>query len=206
MPLYKTYQTDEFQYAFWFLNEPLEELMAISNQIAINAINHIKTEKRKKEKLASLLLLKHLSGKNNYSYLEDGCPYVGDDFHISITHSGDYVAIALSKTRIGIDIEQISNKLERTKHKFAGITELNRSAKENSLKHLALIWSSKESAYKWFGNIPFQFDTELELSDYALTSQGHLLLKAKHKQKLATFLNIQYEFFDNYIFTIARSQ
>jgi phosphopantetheinyl transferase len=43
-------------------------------------------------------------------YTDDGKPHLNDGRKITISHSFDYSAIAISKSEIGIDIEKIETK------------------------------------------------------------------------------------------------
>ncbi len=78
---------------------------------------HIDSKKVTEDRLRSLLgeklikeLLKEEFGINEpvIEMKENGCPYVvGENIHISITHSGDLVACAADIKPIGIDAEKI---------------------------------------------------------------------------------------------------
>ena len=77
--------------------------------------NRLKFEPDKKQSIGSYLLLKkalalHHIKIENYEYLveENGKPYLKNcPYNFSISHSGDYVAVAVSKAQIGVDIEKI---------------------------------------------------------------------------------------------------
>ena len=53
-------------------------------------------------------------------------PFLPDEqYHFSISHCGDYAAALVSSTsRVGIDIEMITQRVDKIKHKFLHPTEL----------------------------------------------------------------------------------
>src|SRR5690606_36591656 len=90
----------------------------------------------------------------NISYDENGKPYLNNGLAFSISHSGIYAAIIINKTGCGIDIEKISPKVERIKHKFLNDTDLELidSLDDYPLKILTMYWCAKEALYKLYGN------------------------------------------------------
>lgn len=104
------------------------------------------SEKITEEQLLSVILPKNIEVK----YLDSGKPYLSEGY-ISISHSKKYLVIAVSMTKeIGVDIEQLNERLQRVKHKFLSTQELEGLKKENLL-NLALCWSAKEAIYKLVG-------------------------------------------------------
>ena len=81
-------------------------------------------------------------------------PFLEDEaYHFSISHCGDYAAVIVSKEyRVGVDVELVNDKIEKIIHKFL-------SRQEKTLLHpndinttATLLWSVKESVYKWKGS------------------------------------------------------
>jgi len=82
--------------------------------------------------------LQHLAGRYLLSFLFDGFPLEeilvadtrkpfleNEQYHFSISHCGDFAAaIVSSKERVGIDIELVTARIERIKHKFTSSDEL----------------------------------------------------------------------------------
>ena len=80
-------------------------------------------------------------------------PFLEDEaYHFSISHCGDYAAVIVSKEyRVGVDVELVNDKIEKIIYKFL-------SRQEKTLLHpnainttATLLWSVKESVYKWKG-------------------------------------------------------
>jgi len=98
-------------------------------------------------------------------------PYLPDEqYHFSISHCGDYAAaIVSSNQRVGIDIETPSGKVERIKEKFLSEEEISnfefRISKfaMHNLASLTLLWSAKESVFKWYGNGKVDFRQHIQL-------------------------------------------
>jgi phosphopantetheinyl transferase len=85
-------------------------------------------------------------------------PYLpGERYHFSISHCGSFAAaIVSSRYRVGIDVEQTVPGIERIREKFLSAKELalafddlDRSG--HRLRQLTLLWSAKESIFKWYG-------------------------------------------------------
>ena len=125
--------------------------------------------------------LQHLAGRFLLQYLFPDFPYEliqiadtrkpflpDEQYHFSISHCGDYASAVVSKdSRVGIDIEIPTEKISRIMYKFL-------SAKEHELFHLiqpdkdripfsTLLWSAKESVFKWYGNGGVDFRREIQL-------------------------------------------
>jgi phosphopantetheinyl transferase len=128
--------------------------------------------------------LQHLAGRFLLQYLFPDFPYEliqiadtrkpflpDEQYHFSISHCGDYAAAIVSKDkRVGIDIEIPTEKISKIMYKFL-------SAKEHEQFHLiqpdkdripfsTLLWSAKESVFKWYGNGGVDFRKEIQLKKH----------------------------------------
>lgn len=85
-------------------------------------------------------------------------PFLADEqYHFSISHCGNYAAAIVSSTqRVGVDIEIPTEKIFRIVPKFLTEQEkmfLDEQMSQRQLLQLAtLLWSTKESMFKWFGD------------------------------------------------------
>ena len=93
-------------------------------------------------------------------------PFFQDsDWHISLTHSYPFVAVACSwKNRIGIDVEKPGRNIEKIAPRFLNAAELEKWKDSSNL--LTLAWSAKESIYKAVGKPGLSFQKEMEISDF----------------------------------------
>nr|MBQ4318408.1 4'-phosphopantetheinyl transferase superfamily protein [Clostridia bacterium] len=88
-----------------------------------------------------------------------GKPYAvsNEDFHFSISHSGNYTAIACAGDEIGADIEQIDRRLDRRLIADTVFTSEERayifSPSDEALRRVrfARLWTAKESCLKYLG-------------------------------------------------------
>ncbi len=151
--------------------------------------------------------LQHLAGRYLLTELFPGFPLelirIADTkkpflenelFHFSISHSGEYAAVMVSTAnRVGTDIEFVSDKAERIKHKFLSGTEQvmmqeimkgELSISNNEL--FAFAWSIKEAMFKWHGLGGIDFRKHLQIDDLQITSNELLancsFLKDGNKQ------------------------
>ena len=121
--------------------------------------------------------LQHLAGRYLLTYLfpdfptsliqiaDTRKPFLENEaYHFSISHCGQYAAALVSQTkRVGVDIELSTPKVQKIKHKFLGGDELKllheQGASGTGLAHpislsndlLILLWSCKETVFKWYG-------------------------------------------------------
>lgn len=81
-------------------------------------------------------------------------PFLEDEaYHFSISHCGDYAAVIVSKEyRVGVDVELINDKIEKIIHKFLSKQEKKLLHADAVNKTATLLWSIKESVYKWKGS------------------------------------------------------
>ena len=160
--------------------------------------------------------LQHLAGRYLLQYLFPKFPYkeilIADtrkpylpqeQFHFSISHSGNYAAAIVSEQeRVGIDIELYSPKTELIKHKFLTEAELtllthNLSSAKNQLatpqlEFFTLCWCCKEAVYKHWGNGGIDFKKHICIEDIHDTTQQINVLFTKQP----THLKVRYSLFD----------
>lgn len=143
--------------------------------------------------------LQHLAGRFLLQFLCPGFPYEliriadtrkpylqDEQFHFSISHCGDYAAaIVSSDCRVGVDIEITSEKVERIKNKFLAENEqLIFSLTTYDPQLTTLLWSAKESVYKWFGDGGVDFRKHIQLEGIDKNDETIIGHFAKTKQEL----------------------
>ncbi len=101
------------------------------------------SEKRKLEFYFTRILWDSFETGEDITYSETGKPMINQGY-LSISHSGDCIAIAYSKVNeVGLDIELISEKIRKVKHKFSHPDE-----QFEQLSDLTKSWCIKEAVYK----------------------------------------------------------
>jgi phosphopantetheinyl transferase len=135
--------------------------------------------------------LQHLAGRQLLVYLQPSFPlhaiaiadtrkpYLPDEaYHFSISHCGDYAAAIVStQQRVGIDIEIVTEKVHRIKHKFLHPQELrwvNSFLPEQQTLLLTLLWSAKEALFKWLGTGEVDFSEMLRVMPFAQHTSGQI--------------------------------
>jgi phosphopantetheinyl transferase len=106
-----------------------------------------------------------------------GKPYlVNLPYHISLSHSFDYAAVMISKEPVGIDIEQVKEKVERIAHKFMRPEELGFLNEKQKINQLYVCWCAKEAVYKCHGQKEISFVNNIWLDPFEF--EGHGAVKA----------------------------
>ncbi|MBS4043840.1 MAG: 4'-phosphopantetheinyl transferase superfamily protein [Chitinophagaceae bacterium] len=94
-----------------------------------------------------------------------------ETYHFSISHCGDYAAAIVSKNfHVGIDIEIPVEKILKIQHKFINEKEalfLKQEDLLTNIEKLTLIWSTKETLFKWYGlgNVDFKRMLNVDISN-----------------------------------------
>ncbi len=136
----------------------------------------LKLEKRQKEFLTARILLNRLLEREVLvGYDEQNKPFLKNfKQQISITHSGQYVAVMTHSTHsVGIDLEIRTDKVQRVASRFLSDIEL-RYFEEESKDKLEIAWAAKETLYKIIGSQVQDFASELEIFPFELNETGRL--------------------------------
>ncbi|HWR33175.1 MAG TPA: 4'-phosphopantetheinyl transferase superfamily protein [Chitinophagaceae bacterium] len=156
--------------------------------------------------------LQHLAGRFLLQFLFPDFPYhlieiadtrkpflPDEQYHFSISHCGDYVAAIVSKdSRVGIDIEIPVERISKIMYKFL-------TAKEHELFHLiepdkdripfaTLLWSAKESVFKWYGTGGVDFRKQVQLMKLHEDNETIDCFFSKNNTELVVHYR-QFEFF-----------
>ena len=173
--------------SLWEINETLDALMQLSANRKIPDFNN---EKRKKEYLASRLLLKDIAPNTKITYNEYSAPKLENGEHISISHSKNLVAIIISKQKVGLDIEKISEKPLRLSSKF-----ISDNIHQNLTKEKAtLIWCVKEAIFKWHqkGNVDFKKD--IKIKAFEIMEKGEISCNFKGEKIIVKYRKIDNQY------------
>jgi phosphopantetheinyl transferase len=98
------------------------------------------------------------------TYNNNGMPSLNSKYNISISHSHQIAAIAISdNSKIGLDVQLNENKIFNIQDKFLNPTEKLNIGENPSLKILTMIWTSKESIYKAVGLKGISFSENIKI-------------------------------------------
>jgi len=163
----------------WQLSESTEQLLGLldlNEQEKILYAN-LKREKRKIEWLAARVLLKELINETHIDYDEWDKPFLKNkSWHISISHSGSYVAVIINlNTAVGIDIQLITKKITLVANKFMNETELDTLTTINYAEQLHVFWCAKEALYKLYGKKELSFKADILIAPFEYKSSGEIV-------------------------------
>ena len=157
MPLIEFEQVKEIKGAdiyIWHITESCKELatLAIDGEMLYAESQSIfKSTSRQREWLATRALLCHTPYKEQkILYRSNGQPYLTDNYrYISISHTREYVAIAISEEPIGIDIEMIGRNAITVIKAILSHHEMELFLQSDEPDSEALrLWTAKEAAFK----------------------------------------------------------
>jgi len=150
MPMAHKHITEEYSIAVWHTTEDLEQLrqtITLDNYTK----NTLKTCKvhRCRELIGTRHLLNVLLGESvTITKGDNGRPMIVEypDLNISLSHSGDYSAVMLSRvhSRIGIDIQIHRESISKIAPKFMSMEEVQ----STSVSQQHFYWGIKESVFK----------------------------------------------------------
>ena len=197
--LYKKIQLENKTIGIWKVTETQEELQSLvaSDTLFLNELEGVHSEKRKREKLATHCLLKELCGDSFcLEYLPSGKPQlVESDDYVSISHSADYVAVALSKLPVGVDIQQKDGRVLSLKRRFVSADEY--VDPRNEVTHLLLHWSAKEALFKWLGLSEISLTEQLHVKPFALAETGFFEMcetKTENQHVVQAYYEVETDF------------
>lgn len=109
-------------------------------------------------------------------------PFLQDEkYHFSISHCGNYAAaMASAKNRVGVDIEFVTPRMYDIAHKFLNPEEQTFINEWKDITHLHLqlitiLWSAKESIYKWYGEGQMDFKRHMYLNGPVVFRSNELI-------------------------------
>ena len=184
--------------------EMLFRRLSVKQQKEANEqISEMRSERRVIEWLATRVLISELL-ENDVTILNsaDGSPFLSDhSCNISISHTKDYVVILLSeKHQVGIDIESISDRIYRIKERF--ISDKEHIDPDNSLIHLLLHWSAKETMFKLLHKSEVDFIDHLYVHPFTPNKKGSFEI-TESRTKSGKTHQINYEVLPDAVLTWA---
>lgn len=120
-------------------------------------------------------------------YDENGAPrIVGSDIYIGVTHTSHYVAVMLSTSKCGIDMESVGRNFGRVAHKY--LSEVDQSYP----LALAIGWCTKEAAYKYGAITGVDFGRDIKILGINYQT-GEVTLKLLDTPLTAHFTHLEEE-------------
>ncbi|MFA6085699.1 4'-phosphopantetheinyl transferase superfamily protein [Mucilaginibacter sp.] len=176
---YRQQVDDDTEFALWKIEETADELY---KQLKLDDTEKAFTKQLSKSKrylhwLGTRVLLRKMLRTEEYIDCKvdaHGKPYlVSLPYHISLSHSFDYAAVMISKSSaVGIDIEQVKQKVERIAGKFMRPEELAFIDQQQKIDQLYVCWCAKEAVYKCYGQKEVSFAHNIFLQPFNYQQQG----------------------------------
>jgi len=118
----------------------------------------------KEQFLATRKVLALENSDYKITYNNNGKPSLNSKYNISISHSHEIAAIAISdNSKIGLDVQLNEKKILNIQDKFLNPSEKLNIGESPSLKILTMIWTSKESIYKAVGIKGISFSDNINI-------------------------------------------
>ncbi len=178
MPIIEKINTEAGVLGIWKLSESASEL--ISNfqfsEKEKEEFDKIKVERRKKEYIATRLLLKGLIDKKpKILYLESGKPVLKNSHeNISISHSSEFIVILISEKNIGIDVENTHRNIKKIANRFLCEEELNYIQNTADPQTATILyWSAKEAIFKCTDDDGILFDKQIFIQPFEIKTEGN---------------------------------
>jgi 4'-phosphopantetheinyl transferase len=178
---------EDTEFALWKIEEQADELY---QQLQLNNeekafVEGISNGKRHLHWLGTRVLLRKMLNTEEYidCRVDDhGKPYLFTlPYHISLSHSFDYAAVMISrKSPVGIDVEQIKQKVERIAHKFMRPAELQFIDPTQKIEQLYVCWCAKEAVYKCYGQKEVSFVDNILLQPFDFEEKGLVYANLKN--------------------------
>lgn len=166
-PLWGVWKIEESPDALFSLLENGEEYLS--------QLEEIHAEQRRREWLASRVLLQMLLGRPvRIAYHPNGAPYLPDSpFSISVSHTKGYAAVLIQEhPAAGIDIEYRSDRVLKIRSRFMNPEEEAALDREHEAEHLLLHWCAKETLFKMIGREEVDFLKHLHVRTFPYAEEG----------------------------------
>ena len=177
MPFIKKIELEVGTVGIWELTETAEELnnSFVFSSTEKEEFEKIRSDKRKKEYIASRLILQELLNKKiEIEYLITGKPILKNtQLHISISHSENIVVVIVSNHKIGIDVEILNRNIDQVARRFLSKEEYNfiQNASESQSAKI-IYWGAKESIFKCSDYQGVHFYQQIFIHPFKIKNEG----------------------------------
>jgi len=192
MPVHKRIQSGEANLCLWKITEDITDFnLPISPKESDNL-------SRNQQWLAGRAALDALDVDVEALRKDDyGKPWIqGSNGHVSLSHCKSYAAAIKSQNPVGIDIEEITPRIERIAPRFVHESEWAFISEDDRLKCLYILWSAKEALYKLYGKKSVDFKHHMIAKPFEISSSGVFYMEFLKNTSMLYVM--QYEVYDNH--------
>ncbi len=169
------------------------ERMTLSKSLE-NDFRNIRADVIRRQWIASRFILQQLARTVVLEVEKDsfGKPHlVNDHRFISLSHCDGYAAALASDASVGIDVERVSDRVQKVKNRFLNPSEMAITGESDA--QLMLAWSAKEAVYKLYGQKELVFKEHMLITGLD-TAEQQLEIHLR-KGAISGKLKIDYCFF-----------
>ena len=205
MPLFLTKEFDNKPAIYvWEITETEEELIKMTSVPSdeMEELGYIRSEARRKEKLAVRALLEEIFDEKVYlGHHDNGKPYLQNSAReISISHSNRFVAIITHPSEdVGIDIESLDRDFSAVESKALSEDEIDDLGENRKSLQLAIYWCAKEAIFKRMSQMGVDFAEQIEIERFRPHDDGELEATFYYKDGTEVELELEYEVFENHV-------
>lgn len=136
----------------------------------VASASRFQSASRRNEHLAWRRVVRRELGRAiSIDYNAVGAPVVSTpDTYISVSHGAGCVAVAISDSRVGIDIESTERDFAYVRSRYMSPEEEQLSSDTN---WPAMVWAAKEALYKLYGKRGIGLRDELQIESYDANTQ-----------------------------------
>jgi phosphopantetheinyl transferase len=211
MPLHKVvYLQPNTKVYLWKISEDYDALLkeVRLKDSSVTRLTSMKSESHQKGFLAVRMILQHL-GYTDFDLIYDafGKPHLKPqgcsikDLELSISHSQDFSAVAISEHKVGLDLEQLKDKILKIAPRFMDVSHLENLSTEEKIKKATVIWGIKESIFKLKNEVGISFQNHIFEANFSFedkTTTAQLLFNNKEEN-----FKIHFNSEEDYIFVCA---
>ena len=206
MPFFQQIDIQDAHIYIWQLTEAVAQLKVglTLSEGEEERLCTLHSEKKQREFLAIRHLLQEaqLTTTALY-YTSEGKPLL-DGQYISISHSHDFVMIALSLRPIGIDIERCTPRILRLAPRFTPWQAPHDMDELTQIQAYTQLWTIKEALYKVTDLSSVRFYEDLQVPHFEpLAPQQQALVTHPERDKL---YQVQSFFGEGYVWTVASQE
>ena len=206
MPFFQQLHIVDTHVYTWQLTETVAQLSAglTLSQGEEERLTTIHSQKKQREFLAIRHLLQQAQLPTTaLYYTPEGKPQLEGQY-ISITHSQDFVMIALSPRPIGIDIERCTPRILRLAPRFTPWQAPPDMDELTQIQAYTQLWTIKEALYKIADQPSVRFYEDLQIPHFqALASHQQALITCPEGDKA---YEVQSFFWEEYVWTMVSEE
>jgi 4'-phosphopantetheinyl transferase len=202
VPIFKEITTKNgSKIAVWQIAESLLDLEQFTQLQDTKDYQNIVHEQRSLQWLAARAALKTvLPSHHRIDKDHHGKPHALTEIqkeHISLSHCNSFAAAMTGPSHVGIDIEEVTPRIERIANRFLHTSEHDLISSNNRLEDLFLIWSAKEAVYKSYGKRAVDFAQHMRVISSLRNAENQFDVEFS-KHEVVTYL-VHYELFDGHV-------